>query len=234
MIIRMRRPIILVALILASASARADDVASFRFEAVPSLDDMSALIRQRFALGAARDDLRRTFVAQGHATLKVNPSDANVEKYLYDIDLCGYYVWRWNISADFDAGGRLQQGYVNGEPVFASGSPKLAPPKGPDGHKQAIVKQQRPRPEAFKGESSLGYVLYDPDVESKAPHPRFLLGAGPSKPDPVDMGRLITYSSVDPWRSIFDDDPADRIVGYAGDCTAVDAKMKSARPASKG
>jgi hypothetical protein len=228
------RALALSALLLLSAHANAADGTPLRFEAVPSLANMSALIQQRFAPGVSRDAVRQAFVIEGHATLKVNPADANVEKYLYDINLCSYYVWRWNISADFDASGRLLQTYVNGEPVFASGPSKVPPPTGPNGHKQAIVKGQRARPEASKGESSLAYVMYDPDIESKAPHPRFVLGAGPSKPDPLDMGKLITYTSVDPWRSIFDDDAADRIVDYTGDCAAVDQKMKGARPAPKG
>jgi hypothetical protein len=32
------------------------------------------------------------------------------------------------------------------------------------------------------------------------------------------MGKLVTYTDVEPWRSIFDFDAADRIVPYQGNC----------------
>jgi hypothetical protein len=85
---------------------------------------------------------------------------------------------------------------------------------------------QRPRPEAYKGESSLGFLLFDRDSDPKTTDDQALIGAGPSRADPTNMGKLITYRDVDPWRSIFDFDAADRIVSYHGDCNEVDRLMK--------
>lgn len=56
------------------------------------------------------------------------------------------------------------------------------------------------------------------------------MGAGPTRANPVNMGAMIVYE-VEPWRSIFDFDPADRIVPYAGDCAEVDAFYAKAKPA---
>jgi hypothetical protein len=45
------------------------------------------------------------------------------------------------------------------------------------------------------------------------------------------MGRAINdHGEV--WRSIFDGDDADRIVPYAGDCAAVNAKYDALKPAA--
>ena len=87
------------------------------------------------------------------------------------------------------------------------------------GKKASIYRVQRPRPEAYKGESSLGFVLFDRDSDPKTTDDQALIGAGPSRADPTNMGKLITYTDVDPWRSIFDFDAADRIVPYKGDCS---------------
>ena len=67
---------------------------TFTFESVVTLDDMSSLVRAKFPLGTSRANVRRMFVEEGHATLKVKAGDSSVEKYLYDIDLCKYYIWR--------------------------------------------------------------------------------------------------------------------------------------------
>jgi hypothetical protein len=96
----------------------------FRFESIVDLGDMRQLIEQRFQPGSPRAVLRATFVTEGKGTLKIHPSQAGVEKYIYDINLCRYYIWRWNISADYDAGGHLIQAYVNGDPVFPGGRQK--------------------------------------------------------------------------------------------------------------
>ena len=119
---------IFVFLMLASASpamvASAHGQSSFQFESVTTLDDMQRFMRSNFPLGADRASLRKSFIEQGKATLKTHPTQIGVEKYLYDINLCSYYVWRWNISADFDSSGKLLQAYVNGEPVHAAGDRK--------------------------------------------------------------------------------------------------------------
>jgi hypothetical protein len=202
-------------------TAQAQPRAGFRFESVASLDEMHRLIETSFPLGTPREALRQTFVTQGAATLKAYPSDPAVEKYLYDINLCSYYVWRWNISADFDAAGHLRQAYVNGEPVFASGPQKKDVKDFKTGH-QSIYKVKRPRPEASKGENELTYILFDADSDTNTIDDELAIGGGPSRPDPANMGPLHMYSSVDPWRSIFDKDAAAQIVPYSGSCAAAD------------
>lgn len=206
----------------------------FTFESVVTLDDMSSVVQARFPLGTSRANLRRAFVEEGHAMLKVRAGDPGVEKYIYDIDLCHYYVWRWNISADYDASGQLRQVYVNGNIVFPNGNPKKVIPKiAEEGKKASIYRVQRPRPEAYKGESSLGFLLFDRDSNPRTTDDQTLIGAGPSRADPTNMGKLVTYTDVDPWRSIFDFDATDRIVPYQGDCNKVDRLIKAQRQAQK-
>jgi hypothetical protein len=210
---------------LISLPANAQAPRPFHFESLESQDDMQKFIEQKFPLGSARDALRKTFVGQGKATLKTHPTQKGVEKYIYEINLCSYYVWRWNISADFDNSGRLLQAYVNGNPAAAA----------PPGQKQSIYRVQRPRPEASKGEKSLGFVLYDLDSDTKTIDDQMLMGAGPSCANPTNMGKMIAYE-VEPWRSIFDSDSADRIVPYAGNCAEADAfyeRMSKARSQSR-
>lgn len=222
---------LLAACLVAFETVTADSRAEFRFESVATLDEMGAVVRDRFPLGTPRDDLRRVFVTQGRATLKIHPQQSGVEKYLYDLNLCDYYVWRWNISADYDAYDRLKQAYVNGNPVFTDGTPKRIVPKVAEkGKKTSITRGKRPRPEAHKGETSLGFVLFDRDSDFDTLTDQAVIGAGPTRADPVDMGRLITYSDVDPWRSIFDRDDAERIVRYNGDCAEVDKYYQRNKP----
>ena len=63
--------------------------------------------------------------------------------------------------------------------------------------------------------------------------PANLVGTGPSRADPANMGKLITYTDVDPWRSIFDFDAADRIVPYQGDCNKADSLIEAQRQTQK-
>lgn len=195
----------------------------FTFESVSTRDDMASFIRRRFPLGTARLDLQRVFVTEGGATLKIKPGAAGTEKYIYDIDLCHYYIWRWNISADYDANSQLRQAFVNGEIVHPDGTPQpvFSTVEAP-GKKPAIYRVQRLRPEAYKGERSLGFLVLDRDGNPQTKDDQMLMGAGPSRADPMDMGRMHAYTNVDPWRSIFDSDPADRIVPYRGDCAGAD------------
>lgn len=196
---------------------------TFEFESISTLDDMTSLIRVRFPLGTSRSDLRHAFVDEGHATLRIKAGAPSVEKYIYDIDLCHYYIWRWNISADYDEGGKLLQAYVNGNIVFPDGSPKKIVSKvAESGKKASMHRVQRPRPEAYKGESSLGFLLFDRDSDLTTKDDQALVGSGPSRVDPGNMGKMIVYTDVDPWRSIFDFDPADHIVLYAGSCERAD------------
>jgi hypothetical protein len=223
-------------LLMASVSSTpvsAQTSREFRFESIASLDEMSRFFEQHLPIGTPREALRGTFVDQGKASMKVHPGRAGVEKYLYDINLCGYYVWRWNISADFDAGGRLVQGYVNGEPVFAAGPQKKDVKDFEKGH-QAMYKVSRPRPEASKGESQLSFILFDADSNTSTIDDELAIGGGPSRADPARMGQVHVYSSVDPWRSIFDKDDAERIVTYAGSCKEADDLYAKQRAASQG
>ncbi len=214
-----------------SLPAKAQTPQSFRFESFETLENMQQFIEQRFPLGSSRDSMRRTFVNDGKATLKLHPTQDGVEKYIYDINLCGYYIWRWNISADFDNNGRLVQAYLNGNPVLRDGRPKRDfRLKATPGKKETIYRVQRPRPEATKGEKSLGFLLYDLDSDPKTIDDQSLIGAGPSRANPINMGRMLAYE-VEPWRSIFDLDNADRIVSYTGDCAEADAFHERARPA---
>jgi len=225
---RMARSALL--LVLGGAATLACAEPSFTFESVAALDDMSSFIQAKFPLGTPRADLRQAFVEEGHATLKTKPGDSGVEKYIYDIDLCHYYVWRWNISADYGVDGRLRQAYVNGNIVYPNGSPKKIVPKiAEEGKKASIYRMQRPRPEAYKGENSLGFMLFDRDSDLKTTDDQALIGSGPSRPDPANMGKMVVYSEVDPWRSIFDFDIADRIVPYQGNCENVDKLVQAQR-----
>ena len=212
---------------LSACAIPAGAASGFQFENVASLEDMQQAIQAKFAIGAPRERLREVFVTEGKATLKPNPLHSNIEKYLYDINLCDYYVWRWNISADYDGQGRLQQAYVNGEPVFANGTQKRTPKDLPAGTPR-MLKGTRLRPEATKGESRLYFQAYDAGSPSQTPSQsladRFAVGGGPTPADPADMGTIHGYAGVDPWRSIFDWENADVIHPYIGACAAADEK----------
>lgn len=147
----------------------------------------------------------------------VHPHKANVEKYIYDIDLCHYYVWRWNISADYEADGKLKQIYVNGSPMLGGAKDPDLPKKGP------FYQIARPRPQAFKGEKSLAAIVSSGSDPLMIADAVILTGVGPTRADPMDMGRAVNNRG-EVWRSIFDMDDARVVVPYAGDCAAVDAK----------
>lgn len=205
--------------LLAAAVSPSRAQAPIDFQSVATLQDMRQLVMTQFPLGTPRDTLRSALVDQGKASLRQHPSRPGTEKYLYDINLCRQYVWRWNISADYDAQGRLTQAYINGFAVFPDGV--SVPPVVPDAaHKatQKILEMQRARPEADRGEKSLAYMLLDLDGDLKTIEDQALLGAGPSRADPQNFGKAVNYDNVDPWRSIFDPDPADFIADYAGKC----------------
>jgi hypothetical protein len=102
---------------------------TFQFESIDSLDEMKAMVRDRFRVGSPRESVRALFVNEGHASFRQHPTLPGVEKYIYDINLCSYYIRRWNLSADFDSNGKLAQLYVNGDIAFADGTPKRILPK---------------------------------------------------------------------------------------------------------
>ncbi len=212
---------LLGALVLASAAvpACAGEQTAFRFESVVSLDDMRDLIRRKLGKGGTKDEMRRIFVTEGGATLIAHPVSPGSEKYIYDINLCQLYVWRWNISADYAASGQLREVYVNGEPVLdPSATDPLMPPIPEDTKKSGagVYMMQRLRPEASKGENSLGYVLIDADGDQRTTGDQILAGAGPTRADPDNFGNLHGYKTI-PWRSIFDADAA-LVVPFEGKC----------------
>ncbi len=220
--------------LLPTRAVPAEAASRFQFETVVSLNDMQHMIQSTFALGSDRQTLRETFVTEGRGTLVANRSHPDTEKYMYDINLCSYYVWRWNISADYDPQGRLQQAYVNGEPVFSTGIQKRSAQDLPAGH-QRIVKGTRLRPEASKGESSLSFVALEADDPSHLSTQwigDLVIGGGPTRADPVNMGTVHAYASVDLWRSIFDPEAADAIHDYQGGCAAADEKYAKEKAAA--
>jgi hypothetical protein len=229
---RWARSIAIAALLSGTSPAlSADPPKSFRYESLVDLEDMRHLLESRFPLGSARAALRKTFVDDGNGTLIIHPTQAGVEKYIYDINLCRYYVWRWNISADYDGAGRLLQSYVNGEPIFPSGHQKKdGGVLGNSGH-ASIYKAKRPRPEADLGEKELAYIVIDADSDLKTIDDQVLSGGGPTRASIATPGKLHVYSNVEPWRSIFDSDPANHIAPYPGDCAADVARaQQSAAP----
>jgi hypothetical protein len=193
---------------------------TFDFSSIATVDEMRDFLTHHFPVGSDRAGLRQAFVTEGKATLVPYPGRTDVEKYIYDINLCRLYVWRWNISADYDASGRLVEVFVNGNAVFKPGhsSATRAAADKPGGEHAKIYKMQRPRPEADKGESYLGFILRDVDGNPDTIADQKIVGAGPSRADPVDMGVMIAYGDIEQWRSIFDFDAAKFIAPYAGAC----------------
>lgn len=212
---KMRIPLVgvICCFLLASSSLAAD----FRFESFPALDRMQTELRRLAPLGAPREVMRARFVEEGGAKLHGHPSRTNAEKYVYDIGLCGLYVWRWNISANFDGKDRLTQIFVNGEPVHADGDASRLPAKKP-GAEESIARSFRLRPEASRGESKIAYLVYDLDVATDDIDDEFVAGTGPSRADPNDFGFMHAYENIERWRSIFDDEPAASVMPYAGGC----------------
>lgn len=197
----------------------------FRFQDIHSFAEMQAFITKSFPTGTPRETLRQIFVDEGGATLKIHPQAPGVEKYIYDINLCRYYIWRWNISADYDTAGKLTALYLNG---LKDGVVQKMATTPPPGSKPVIAKAQRPRPEADKGEKSLGYLVLDLDGNLATLADQKVIGGGPSQLDPANLGRMVIYADVDAWRSIFDSDAAASIAPYDGDCSKADAAMQEA------
>jgi hypothetical protein len=202
-----------------SGSAFAESSSPFDFASIVTVDDMQRFVAEHFPPGTERAALRKTFVTEGKATLVPYPGRTDVEKYIYDINLCRLYIWRWNVSADYDAAGRLVAAFVNGKAVVPGDTPATnGKANAPAGEQTKLLQVQRPRPEADKGETSLGFILWDGDGIVQTIDDQKLMGAGPSRADPTDMGIMVVYSEVEPWRSIFDPDPARMIAPYSGPC----------------
>lgn len=220
------RGILLLALcLLLSSPAIAAE--RFKYDNIDTIETMQKYIRKHFPIGSTREAVQKAFVTQGRGSLRHHPSQKGVEKYLYDINLCKYYVWRWNIAADYDAEGKLQQAYVNGLPVF-SDAPAWKPMQiGTRVGKTSLARMSRDWPQATKGAKQVFYMLLDLDGNYDTVDDQSLLGAGPSRADPANFGTLVSYNEVDPWRSVFDDDLADDVYEYKGDCRPADAKYLS-------
>ena len=223
---RLIQVVVLVTMFLSLESSAMDSTGpQFHFERYPSLDAMRAYAIKQLAVGTPRVNLHRTFVEQGRATLIRYPSRARVEKYIYDINLCNQYIWRWNISADFDTDDRLSQAYINGEPLTADPRAAQRADLLARSGKASIFKKTRPRPEASEGETQLAYLLLDGDSDLSTTDDQVLTGAGPSRADPHDLGPVHHYVNIEPWRSIFDSDRVEHIVPYDGSCADARAPM---------
>lgn len=210
----------LLAALALSLPAAAQEAASFRFEDIVSLDAMKTTLRDAFPAGTPRATLQRALAQEGGASQRAHPRRAATEKYLYDINICDAYIWRWNISADYDAAGALLQVWVNGDPVHAAGPQKIDVASLRSNGKAAIYKGTRARPEAHKGEKQLAYMMFDADANLETQDDQLVIGGGPTRPMPGTATKLYAYSGVELWRSIFDPDPADRIHRYRGMCPA--------------
>ena len=245
----MKKTVIILALLLLPLSAAAQETPTpatppkaeapamqvvptgrFKFENIKTYDDMKAYIEKHFPLGSQRDDLQKAFILQGHGTLKHHPTQKGVEKYLYDINLCSYYIWRWNISADYDDDGRLLQAYLNGIPVFPAGKPMrvIKPVPKDSAHPLKLVRAYREWPDAKKGAKRVAYMLLDTDGDSSTIDDQALIGVGPSVMDPAHLGQFVRYTDIEPWRSIFDSDDATDIADWQGDCREIENIMMGA------
>jgi|GEM_PF-1827974 len=209
----------------------------FDFMDVKTLDEMEAFLKAKFPPGTDRSALRRIFVEEGKATLFPHPRYPGVEKYIYDVNLCYYYIFRWNISADYGKDQKLERLYLNGREIYGAQDPIIATAltdKVNTYVKQRIIKVKRPRPEAYKGETSIAGLIYDRDGDLGTGDDQKAMTAGPSRADPMDMGQEVIYSDVLPWRSILDHDNA-LVVGKTKHCLEVDMKRLGIKtPAQNG
>lgn len=202
-------------LVLAPGAANA----AFKFEQFASLDDVRGYITAHLPLGSARENVRHIFVEEGGARVQSYPGNPTIEKYTYNINLCRTYVWRWNISANYNADGSLTQAFVNGEPVHAAGDPRRSSQavQKPAGRGK-IEKGWKHRPEADRGENALAYIRLNLEASSNDVGNKFIIGGGPTRADPANMGALHAYSDVEQWRSIFDDERGEPVHDYSGNC----------------
>lgn len=201
--------LILAALLMSQPAVAAPP---FSFEAFIAYNDLRNYVGSRFQLGSDRDELRKVFVEQGKATQVSRPGRDGTEKYIYDINLCGFYIYRWNISADYDGDGKLLQAYVNGLPVFMAGKAKLEP--AGLGAKTSYDTARRERPQVKKGKKSVPYSRLDVDGNFETLDDQFATGHGPSRADPFFLDANVSYQNVEVWRSIYDADDAATIAEY--------------------
>lgn len=218
---------IALAMLLLLLAAPAEAAGRFDFNDIKTVTAMEEYILDNLPLGTQRAQVQRVFVLQGRATLRNHPVQKNVEKYLYDINLCEYYIFRWNISADYDDKGSLIQAYINGLPVFPDGKAKRAVPLPPAGRKSKIIKASRDWPQAKKGGMHLSYMMLDVDGDTNTADDQFIQGLGATNVDPANFGPGIRYTDVELWRSIYDEDLSNDIAQYAGSCKEADGLYMS-------
>ena len=189
----------------------------FAFAQVTSLSQMEKFLRDNFPLGSGRAKLRSVMEAAG-ARRYAHPEQQGVEKYVYDINLCDIYVWRWNISTSSAADGGLTQLFVNGDAIYSRGQqPPTVESTARNGATQQILEGHRPRPQASKGENNLAFLMFDVDSGTARVSDEFVTGAGPSNANPHDLGLMHAYLA-ERWRTIFDDEPAGSVAQYSGSC----------------
>lgn len=198
----------------------------FDFMDIKTISEMETYLKAKFPLGTAREDVRKVLVKEGKATLLQHPRHYGVEKYLYDVNLCYYYMFRWNISADYDKDGKLLRMYLNGNELYGAQDPIIATAlkdKVDTYVKQRINRVRRARPEAYKGEGDIRGLIYDRDGDMGTADDQKAIVAGPTRADPTDMGDMIVYTDVLPWRSILDHDDA-LTIGKTKHCLDADIK----------
>jgi len=220
----MRFALLMVMLLLAPPAQAGG---RFSFDDIKTVPAMEEYILDNLPLGTHREQVQRVFVLQGRATLKNHPFQKNVEKYLYDINLCEYYIFRWNISADYDDKGSLIQAFINGIPVFPDGKAKRPLPTPKAGIKAKIISAKREWPQAKKGGMHLSYMLFDADGDTNTADDQFIHGLGATNVDPANFGPGIRFYDVELWRSIYDEDVSNDIAQYAGSCKEADVKYMS-------
>ncbi len=184
----------------------------FSFESVADYNAMREMVGTKFKLGSDRDDLRKAFVEEGKATQVIRPGHDKTEKYIYDINLCGFYIFRWNISADYSDDDKLLQAYVNGLPVFMAGRALLQP--AGMGGKTSYGSVERPRPQVTKGKKKIPYMQLDVDGDEATIDDQFATGHGPSRANPLFLDAAVSYKDVEAWRSIYDADDTATIAEY--------------------
>ncbi len=214
-----------LALAMNVALSLAAHAEGFRFENVTSLEAMRDFIMQNLPRGTRRSVVRRTFVDEGSATFQLHPSPKREryhEKYTYNINLCRLYVWRWNISANFNHGKRLNQIFVNGEALFPNSEPQwTSKTASKTGLPREIEATSKPRPQADLGVSSVSFVLLRVDPHTSFLPKEFAIGVGPARADPNGLRAIHIYPDVERWRSIFDAEKDEPVHDYTGQCPSL-------------
>ena len=108
-----------LALLISSGSARAAE--PFDFQNYKDPLELAAYLRQTLPVGTSKESAERTLVTEGQATAYPMPFDPQTIVYLYDVNLCDKYVWRWNVNAKYDATGILEDLYLYDQNIHDPG-----------------------------------------------------------------------------------------------------------------